>query len=105
MDRTPQSPPDSDRVLPFRPRRRDREAVEPKSSPVEDVGKYARTEAEPDDYAHRMRMNAAGVAIVAVLIIGGVWIANKMAEVRREQDCVLSGRRNCAPITVPIPAR
>jgi hypothetical protein len=52
-----------------------------------------------------MRMNAAGVAIVAVLIIGGVWIANKMAEVRREQDCVLSGRRNCAPITVPIPAR
>jgi hypothetical protein len=36
-----------------------------------------------------------------VLVVIGVWLANTIAEMRRNQDCVLSGRRNCAQVNVP----
>jgi len=37
-----------------------------------------------------------------VLVGIGVWIATTMAEIRKNQDCVLSGRRDCAKaITSP----
>jgi hypothetical protein len=37
---------------------------------------------------------------VAALIAAGLWLADTMAEMRKNQDCVLSGRRNCAPIEI-----
>lgn len=75
----------------------DRPAASP---PVEDVGIYESAGRETRaDYVHRMLVNAAGLAISGLLVLSGVWIANKMADVRRVQDCALSGRRNCAPIT------
>ena len=36
----------------------------------------------------------------AVLAIAGVWLVMQLADLRKNQDCVLSGRRNCAPIDV-----
>jgi hypothetical protein len=43
-----------------------------------------------------------GVAVFIVLLIAaGVWMANTMVDMRKAQDCALSGRRNCAPISVP----
>jgi hypothetical protein len=36
-----------------------------------------------------------------LLIVAGLWIANRIAEMRKNQDCVLSGKRNCAPIEIP----
>jgi len=42
---------------------------------------------------------AFGACIVLVLI--GVWIADTMAEMRKKQECVLSGRRDCSSIAVP----
>jgi hypothetical protein len=30
-----------------------------------------------------------------------VWLAMQIANMRKNQDCLLSGRRNCAPIDVP----
>ena len=40
--------------------------------------------------------------IAAVVLVGiGVWIADAMIEARRADDCMSSGRRNCAPIDVP----
>jgi hypothetical protein len=68
--------------------------------PVEDLAKYERSE-EGDDYRHRMITNAIALVFVVLLVIGGVWIANKMAEIRKNQDCVLTGRRGCTPIDVP----
>jgi hypothetical protein len=65
------------------------------------MGKYERTGAEPDDYRHRMIVNLVGFAICVVLIGAGLWLANTIAELRRDQDCVLSGRRNCAQISIP----
>jgi len=67
---------------------------------VEDIGKYERGGRE-DDYRHRMLMNVLGFLTCAVLVAAGVWIANSIAELRSHQDCVFSGRHDCAHIDVP----
>src|SRR5262245_10888349 len=87
------------RVLPFRRRGAPQPPAVP-PSPVEDVGKYAVSE-EPDNYRQRMINNGLALAVCIVLVAIGVWLATSIAEMRRNQDCVLSGRRNCANVTVP----
>ena len=37
----------------------------------------------------------------AVLVAVGVWLANAMVDARRADECLATGRRNCAPIDVP----
>jgi len=96
------------RVLPFTPRRGPARPnirlVEPKETPVEDLAKYAAPDDE-DDYPHRMKTNAAAAVFVLVLVLCGYWLADTLAEMRRNQDCVLSGRPGCTKVTVPIPQR
>lgn len=67
----------------------------------DDLAKFARTDT-PDDYRHRMFVNAAALAFVALLGAAGLWLADSMASMRKNQDCVLSGRRNCSPVEVPV---
>jgi hypothetical protein len=94
-----------DRVVPLRPGMRiRRDAGTPPEEPVEDLGKYERTD-DADDYRHRMLVNAAALVAVVLLAAAGIWIADRMAEVRKTQDCVLSGRRNCAAIPAPTETR
>jgi hypothetical protein len=76
----------------------------PGRSPVEGIGKYERPGADIDDYRHRMTMNALAFAVLLLLIAGGLWLAIKIAELRRDQDCVLTGRRNCAQISITGPS-
>lgn len=94
---------DRGRILPFAPRGRARanapQGAEP-DAPVEGVEKYART-GEPDDYRQRMINNALAFIACIILVAIGVWLATVIAEMRRNQDCVLSGRRNCTPVVVP----
>jgi hypothetical protein len=45
-----------------------------------------------------MIMNAAAFLLVLGLIGVGLWLADRMAQLRRDQDCVLSGRRGCTPV-------
>jgi len=68
-------------------------------SPVEDLAKYERDEGT-DDYRHRMLINAAAFVFVVALMGAGLWIADTMAAMRKNQDCVLSGRRGCTPVEV-----
>lgn len=91
------------RVLPFRRPGSLFMASQAPPSPVQDLDKFERTEGE-DDYRHRMLMNAMAAGLVILLIGGGIWIANSMAMLRKNQDCVLSGKRNCNP-PVELPAR
>lgn len=63
------------------------------------------SDSEPDDYRHRMMANLAGFAVVLVLIGAGLWLADTMASMRKNQDCVLSGRRGCTPVNVPVQPR
>jgi hypothetical protein len=47
-----------------------------------------------------MVVNALAFLFVAVLVCAGIWLADTMARMRKDQDCFLSGRRDCAPIEV-----
>jgi hypothetical protein len=90
-------------VVPFRRRGSLFAVNRPRPSPVQDLEKFERPEGE-DDYRHRMIMNIMAAAATILLIAGGIWIANTMALMRKNQDCVLSGKRNCnPPVEVPAP--
>lgn len=69
---------------------------------VPDLTKFEETPEQPDEFKHRMLMNALGLAVTVLLIVGGVWIADVMAHMRKDQDCVLMGRKNCAYINFPM---
>ena len=102
------APPPSDpgnRVVRFRPRGSQQPVQQP-PSPVEDLAKYERSATEgDDDYRHRMLMNGIAALAVIVLVVAGWWIADTMAQMRKDQDCVLSGRRGCTPVNVPVEPR
>ncbi len=52
-----------------------------------------------------MTVNAIAFAFVVLLGLAGYWLADTMATMRKNQDCVLTGRRGCTPIEVPAPDR
>ena len=90
--------------MPFRPR--GSQFVRSVPPPVvPNLEKYERAPEEPDDFRHRMLMNGLGLAVTIVLIVAGLWIADVMAHMRKDQDCVLTGRKGCTPIDVPAPVR
>jgi hypothetical protein len=94
MAEKPETEGDKGRVVPFVRREKPRGAA-----PVEDLGKYAPTEGD-EDYRHRMINNVLALAACIFLVVVGVWLANSIAEMRKNQDCVLSGRRGCTPVDV-----
>jgi len=104
----PTDPPEMGRILRFEPRRKaQRPDQRPSSplddpSPVEGLDKYSRQRDDGDDYRYRMRANIAAIVLVALLIWCGYWLFNTLAEMRKVQDCILIGRTNCAPITLPL---
>jgi hypothetical protein len=99
-------PDDDGRVVRFRPRAAKEQhwrwSHRPKQNGglVDDLTKFEQREPE-DDYRHRMTVNALGLVVTILLVVAGVWLADKIVEIRKIQDCVLSGRHNCTPIDVP----
>jgi len=67
--------------------------------PEDDLAKFERAEGT-DDYRHRMTVNIIAFVFVLALIGTGLWLADTMARMRKNQDCVLSGRRGCSPVEV-----
>jgi hypothetical protein len=100
----PISSDDEHRVLRFRPRT---SADPPGRQPQQDreadgLSRYERARQEPDDFRHRMLANLAAFAFTIALTAIGIWLAMSIAELRKTQDCVLMGRRDCAQIsTIP----
>lgn len=70
-------------------------------SPVAGLVKFEQAP-EQDDYRHRMITNGLALIFIVLLVIAGVWIADTMAAMRKNQDCVLSGRRGCTPVEAPV---
>ena len=66
-----------------------------------DLSHYERDREEPDDYRHRMLANIAAFAFTVALISVGIWLAMSIANLRRTQDCVLMGLRDCVRISSP----
>ena len=46
-----------------------------------------------------MLANIAALAFTIALTAIGIWLAVSIADLRRTQDCVLMGRRDCAQIS------
>jgi len=98
--------PSEHRVLPFRRGGREKDSNAASRPPIPDFAKYMREPGEdPDDYRQRMIVNGLAFLFILVLIGAGLWLADTMADLRRNQDCVLSGRHDCAPLNVSGPRR
>ena len=74
---------------------------EPTHSEPYDLSRYERLREEPDDFRHRMLANIAAFAFTVALTAIGIWLAMSIADLRRTQDCVLMGRRDCVRIATP----
>ena len=93
-------------VVKFRPRtsahppgRGDEPAATGPSAP-NDLSRYERRRDDPpDDFRHRMLANVAALAFTVALTAIGIWLAMSIADLRKTQDCVLMGRRDCARIS------
>jgi hypothetical protein len=102
----PKQAEETGQIVRFRPRARVTEPLfpEPALSEPDTDDDLAQYEQDTEiNYRQRMLMNAIAVVIVTMLIAIGVWIADTIAEMEKDQDCVLQGRGNCAPIEVPVP--
>ena len=115
MSKLAQEPPVSEgiphtaQVLQFRPRIADRLTsrefpAEPQDDDFDHLAQYEQEQEGDETVNHprRMLMNGIAVAVVTVLIGVGVWLADTIADMERDQDCVLQGRQNCAPIELAI---
>jgi hypothetical protein len=97
------------RVLQFRPRtlapapgqRRNPSDLIEQAHEANDLSRYERDRDEPDEYRHRMLANVAAFAFTVALTAIGIWLAMSIADLRRTQDCVLMGRRDCVRISTP----
>lgn len=63
--------------------------------------RYERPREEPDDFHHRMLANSAAFVLTVALIAIGIWLAVSISDLRKTQDCLLTGRRDCARIAIP----
>ncbi len=106
----------SAQILPFRPRERlaehrsagpAREPNDIESVLLDDLAQYEQDRDDSGDinYAHRMLMNAMALLIIALLVGIGVWIADTMGQLQRDQDCVMQGRKNCVAIEIAAPKK
>ena len=104
---------DEHRVLKFRPRTlahppgqpdnqiRHRDGRQQPQGVTGDLSRFERGHDEPDDFRHRMLANVAALAFTVALTAIGIWLAVSIADLRKAQDCVLMGRRDCAQISTP----
>ena len=96
------------RVVPFRPRSGPARRVVEGGGPAVpqhrremlqlDLSRYEQPREQPDDFRHRILANIAAIAFTIALTAIGIWLAMSIADLRKTQDCLLTGRRDCARI-------
>jgi hypothetical protein len=88
-------------VLPTQPANSD--AADADTELPDDLAPYEQDQDEVVDYRQRALMNVIALVVVTLLVGTGVWLADTIAAMERDQDCVMQGRVNCAPIELPAP--
>jgi len=69
-----------------------------------DFGNRPRLHKPPNgDSEETLSPRAILVVLIAIALacVGGYFLLMKLIDVSRQEDCLLAGRRNCAPIEVP----
>jgi hypothetical protein len=61
----------------------------------------ARRGAREDEEAARRTAALMGFIVILVLAIAGVFLVRELRISTSIEDCLMSGRRNCAPIETP----
>ena len=59
----------------------------------------------PDPEDGERRAVLVGLVVVAVLVVAAVYLFHALREESRLEDCLMSGRTNCAPIAAPTERR
>ncbi len=54
---------------------------------------------DPDDYIVSTRTLVAVALFLVVFIGGAVWLMDTMHKNAKKEDCLMSGRKNCFPIS------
>ena len=83
-------------------RRRLPAALAPGSVPAMDPGDDGR---QHDDQHDSRRPAVIGLIVVAVLVIAAYFLFTALRQSSQMEDCLMSGRRNCAPIETPPTSR
>lgn len=102
---------DDHRVVPFRPRSTLQRRIDVDGGPpvplhrrkdiqpdILDLSRYEQPREQPDDFRHRILANIAAIAFTVALTATGIWLAMSIADLRKTQDCLLTGRRDCARV-------
>jgi hypothetical protein len=57
---------------------------------------------EPDDDGGGSRRGALiGLVVTALLVVAGYYLMTVLREQGKVEDCLMSGRSNCAPLDIP----
>lgn len=56
---------------------------------------------DPDEQNPTRRGSLIALAVIAVLLVVGWLLVRELYQGEKLQDCLLSGRTNCAPIAAP----
>jgi hypothetical protein len=54
-----------------------------------------------DDGGNSRRGALIGLLITAVIVVVGYWLMTSLRNQGRMEDCLMSGRTNCAPLDIP----
>ena len=63
---------------------------------------------DPHDNGHEpdsRRPALLGLALVLLLVVGAYFLVTALRKNAELEDCLMSGRRNCAPIEAPASGR
>ncbi len=58
----------------------------------------SREEPPDDSPGGASRGPIVALILVVVLVLGGLWLSHRLHSASAIQDCVMSGRTNCAPV-------
>jgi heme/copper-type cytochrome/quinol oxidase subunit 4 len=56
---------------------------------------------KPPEDENRDGANIAAIIVVVVLVIGGIWLFNRLNSANEALNCVASGRTNCPSLDNP----
>ena len=73
----------------------------PKRRPLGSVRRMAQDPDDQDDDGGNRRGALIGLAVAAVLVIAGYYLMTALRNQGKVEDCLMSGRTNCAPLDIP----